>query len=41
MSKDFETNNDFASFVNELENSDKNENAVCGLDGSDCDSCGS
>lgn len=32
---------DFADFINELETSDKNENAVCGLDGSDCEACGS
>lgn len=38
---DFELDGDFADFVNELENSEKNENAVCGLDGSDCEACGS
>ena len=41
MAEDFEMTGDFENFVNELENSEKNDNAVCGLDGSECDSCGS
>lgn len=31
---------DFADFINELENSDKNENA-CSVDNPDCEGCGS
>lgn len=41
MKEDFEMNGDFDIFVNELESSEKNANAVCGLDSSECDSCGS
>ena len=41
MSQDFETNDSFANFVQELETSEKNDNAVCGLDGGECTSCGS
>lgn len=41
MANDFEITDDFADFVNELESSEKNENAVCGLDGGECTSCGS
>jgi hypothetical protein len=41
MAKDFEISDDFATFVEELETSDKNDNAVCGLDGGECTSCGS
>jgi hypothetical protein len=38
---EFEMDGDFADFVNGLTEDKANENAVCGLDGSDCDSCGS
>ena len=31
----------FEDFVKSLEEDKKNDNAVCGLDSSDCDSCGS
>ena len=31
---------DFADFINELENSDKNENA-CSISNPDCEGCGS
>lgn len=31
----------FDDFINELENSEKNDNAVCGLDSDECTSCGS
>lgn len=41
MATDFEISNDFANFVEELETSDKNDHAVCGLDGGECTSCGS
>ena len=41
MANDFEISNDFANFVQDLENSEKNENAVCGLDGGECTTCGS
>ena len=33
-------NDDFADFINELENSDKNNNA-CSIDNPDCEGCGS
>lgn len=36
-----EINDEFADFINELENDEKNENANCNLDGSDCEACGS
>lgn len=38
---DFDNDDHFADFIKSLTESDKNDNAVCGLDGSDCDSCGS
>lgn len=41
MANDFEISDDFANFVQDLENSEKNENAVCGLDGGECTTCGS
>lgn len=37
---DFEMNDDFADFVDELTNSDKNDNA-CSIDNPDCEGCGS
>jgi hypothetical protein len=39
---DFGFENDFADFVNELENSEKNSKAQCSIDnGEDCEACGS
>ena len=32
---------DFASFIEELENDEKNDNANCNLEGDDCLECGS
>jgi hypothetical protein len=32
---------DFANFINDLENDEKNQNANCNLDGGECTSCGS
>ena len=37
---DFEMNDDFADFVDELTSSDKNDNA-CSIDNPDCEGCGS
>lgn len=38
---DFELDGDFADFVDQLENSEKNENA-CSIDNpEDCEACGS
>lgn len=37
---DFELDGDFADFVDQLENSEKNENA-CSIDNPDCEGCGS
>ena len=39
--KDFGFENDFADFVNELENSEKNNNAQCSIDNPECEACGS
>lgn len=36
---DFELNDDFADFVNELTNDKKNDNAQCSLDNPECESC--
>ena len=37
-----EVNDEFASFIEELENDEKNENANCSLDADDdCEACGS
>ena len=38
---DFELSNDFADFVSELENSEKNNNAQCSIDNPECEACGS
>lgn len=38
---DFDFENDFANFVNELENSEKNNNAQCSIDNPECEACGS
>ena len=41
-SKDFQMDDSFADFVNELESSEKNKNASCNLDNpEDCEACGS
>jgi hypothetical protein len=41
MSKnDFELNDSFADFVDELANSEKNDNA-CSIDNPECEGCGS
>jgi len=41
MSKnDFELSDSFADFVDELANSDKNDNA-CSIDNPECEACGS
>lgn len=37
MNDDFD--NDFQDFIDDLEMSEKNDNAVCGLDSDDCESC--
>ena len=38
---DFEMQDGFEDFIDEMTNDEKNNNAVCGLDGSDCEACGS
>ena len=38
--QDFEVDDSFADFVNDLTEDKANDNAVCGIDSSDCDSCG-
>lgn len=40
MAQDLDLSEDFASFVNELTTSDKNDNA-CSIDNPDCEGCGS
>jgi hypothetical protein len=37
---DFQLEGDFADFVDELQSSEKNENA-CSIDNPDCEGCGS
>ena len=36
---DFGFENDFADFIDELENSEKNNNAQCSIDNPECESC--
>ena len=36
---DFGFENDFADFVDELTNDNKNDNAQCSLDNPECESC--
>jgi len=36
---DFQMNDSFADFVDELATSDKNENAQCSIDNPECESC--
>jgi len=33
--------NDFADFIDELANDEKNDNANCSLDNPECEACGS
>ena len=40
MDTEFEMDGDFADFVNDLTEDKANDNAVCGIDSEDCDSCG-
>lgn len=37
---DFDIANDFADFIDELQNSEKNQNA-CSIDNPECEACGS
>lgn len=36
---DFGFENDFQDFINELESSEKNDNAQCSIDNPECESC--
>jgi hypothetical protein len=40
MKNDFELSDDFADFVDELTNDEKNDNA-CSIDNPECEACGS
>lgn len=39
--KNFDLPDDFADFIDELANDEKNNNANCSLDNPDCENCGS
>jgi hypothetical protein len=41
IKKDFDYQDDFADFIDELENSEKNNNAQCSIDNPECENCGS
>jgi hypothetical protein len=39
MPEDFQMEDSFADFVNELESDKRNENAQCSIDNPECESC--